>query len=164
MNQEFLTKKSPGILAMYWSVLIFLAVMLVGVPIWSQDDMSSMEITVFRAAFSIITIFFMVVLYRIYHMHYAVKNGEIIIHGAFNKNVVKISDIDEIKRSPVRMGIRLWGGSFVGGRYYLPGIGKAWVAITNFEDGVLLTTRDKEHYLITPQNPDQFIEIINKSK
>lgn len=154
---EFFTNKSKGILAMYWSIPIFLTVMLIGIPYWSKDDMSSLEANVFRLAFAIVLIWFIIVLYRIYNMRYLVKNGEITIFGAFNKNVVKLSDIEEIKRSSIPFGIRLWGGSFVGGRYYLPGIGKAWVSMTNFEDGVLITTHNKEHYLITPQNPDQFI-------
>lgn len=163
MNQEFTTRKSKGILAMYWSIPIFLAVLLAGVPRWSQDDMSSFEINVFYVVFAFVLAWSAYLLYRIYHMRFLVKNGEITIFGAFNKNVIKISEITEIKRTAIPMGIRLWGGSFVGGRYYIPGIGRAWVAMTNFEDGVLINTRNKEHYVITPQNPDQFIEIINSN-
>ena len=160
---EFTTRKSKGILAIYWGGLIFLVVLLTGTSRWSQDDMSPLETNVFYAVFAVVIVFFIYLLYRIYHMRYLIKNGEITIHGAFNNNVVKISDITEIKKTAIPTGIRLWGGSFMGGLYYLPGIGKAWVAMTNFEDGVLITTRNKKHYVVTPQNPDQFIDTVKTS-
>jgi hypothetical protein len=50
----------------------------------------------------------------------------------------------------------------MGGYYYFPNVGRAFVAITNFKDGVLIRTQHG-NYLITPKNPENFIESIIKT-
>lgn len=147
---------------MYWGILVFLLFMLFGVPFFAREEMKDNEQYIFYAVFSVLFIWFCWILYKIYKMNYELNNDCLIIHGAFNKNILEIHAIEKIELSVIPFGIRLFGGSFVGGRYYLPGIGKAWVAMTNFKDGVLIKTRDDENYLITPSNPNQFIEDINK--
>ena len=163
MEKIYTTIKSKGIMALYWFSLAFVLFMMLGVPGLSKDDMSGNDQNIFYAVFGILFIWLCYIIYRIYNMNYVISNGEITIHGAFNKNIVKISEIEEIKRSPIPFGIRLFGGSFVGGRYYLPGIGKAWVAMTNFKDGVLIKTRSGVNYVITPKNPDEFIKDLNNN-
>lgn len=49
---------------------------------------------------------------------------------------------------------------FLGVRYYLPGIGHATVVMSNFDDGVLIRTKKGNNYVITPQEPLKFIDII----
>jgi len=162
MNKIYTTTKSVGILIIYWGILIFLLFLLIGVPFLARGDMKANEKYIFYIVFSILFIWFCWILYKVYKMNYELINDRLIIHGAFNTNTVHIHNIEEMKLSAIPFGIRLFGGSFVGGRYYLPGIGKAWVAMTNFKDGVLIKTRDKENYIITPTHPKQFIEDINK--
>lgn len=162
MNKTYTTIKSIGILLLYWGILAFLLIMLIGVPFFARDDMKSNERLLFYIVFTLLFIWFCWIIFKVYNMNYELVNDRLIIHGAFNTNTIHIHNIEEIKLSAIPFGIRLFGGSFVGGRYYLPGIGKAWVAMTNFKDGVLITTRDQENYVITPANPKQFIEDINK--
>lgn len=162
MNKIYTTKKSIAILAMYWGLLVFLIFMLFGVPYFAQEEMKSNDQSLFYAVFSLIFIWFCWILYKIYKMNYELINDRLIIHGAFNKNVIHIHTIEKIDKSPIPIGIRIFGGSYIGGRYYLPGIGKAWVAMTNFKDGVLIKTRNQENYIITPEHPQQFIDDIKK--
>lgn len=44
----------------------------------------------------------------------------------------------------------------------MPGIGKAWVTMGNFQDGVLISTKKGKHYVITPQEPLKFIETVKR--
>jgi hypothetical protein len=52
------------------------------------------------------------------------------------------------------------GASLYSGRFYLLGLGWARAIITNLNDGVLITTKDKKYYLITPSNPEKFIKLL----
>ncbi|MBU1148738.1 PH domain-containing protein, partial [Patescibacteria group bacterium] len=150
MNQEFLTKKSKGILALYWAIPIFMVALMIFVPFFSDEEMSRAEKMAFWVIFGALTIWFLIMIYRIYHMRYLINNGELTIYGPFFKIKLRLSDITEIKRAPLPAGTRLWGSSFVGGRYYIPVIGKTWMAMTNFQDGVLINTEKGGHYFITP--------------
>lgn len=165
MNERniYLSNRSAGIMAMYWAVIVFLVFMMIGVPYFAREEMMQGEQYIFYMVFTGILLMFSWIMYRIYNMKYVVENNEITVHGAFNTNVIKIYEITDIKRTPIPFGFRLWGGSFIGGRYYIPGVGKAWVAMTNFKDGVLITTRDGEHYVITPDNPDEFIKQVSNN-
>jgi hypothetical protein len=72
---------------------------------------------------------------------------------------VPVETIESAQRTLIPFGIRLFGASGYGGYYYFPNVGRAFVAITNFKDGVLIKTK-RGNYLITPKNPENFIESI----
>jgi hypothetical protein len=74
---------------------------------------------------------------------------------------IPLETIESMERTLIPFGIRLFGASGYGGYYYFPNVGRAFVVITNFKDGVLIKTK-KGNYLITPKNPDDFIESIRK--
>ncbi len=163
MEKIYTTIKSKGILSIYWFSLIFVLFMMLGTPYLANEGMSGNDQNVFYIVFVIIFIWLCYIIYRINKIRYVINNNEITIHGAFNKNIIKINEIEEVRRSPIPFGIRLFGGSFIGGRYYFPGIGKAWVVMTNFKDGVLIKTHAEENYVITPKDPDEFIKDIRNN-
>ena len=68
-----------------------------------------------------------------------------------NKRIY-LKDIASVKRTFIPFGLKLFGASFHGGYYYIPKLGRAFLTITNFNDGVLIKTR-KENYIITPETP-----------
>jgi hypothetical protein len=74
---------------------------------------------------------------------------------------IPMDTVESIQRSPIPFGFRLFGASFYGGHYYLPGVGKAFMVITNFRDGVLIKAKHG-NYVITPRNPDDFIVNMRK--
>lgn len=159
---EFKTRRSTGIMVMYWSIIVFFVFMMLGVPYFAREEMKDNEQIIFYVVFSILLVAFLWLIYRIYTMKYVIEQDELKIYGAFNVNKVKIYEIEEIKRTPIPYAFRLYGGTFIGGRYYIPGVGKAWVAMTNFTDGVMISTQKGEHYVITPINPDDFIDTIKR--
>jgi len=72
---------------------------------------------------------------------------------------INIKNIKNVRRTLIPFGMRLLGASFHGGCYYIPGLGKAFMAITNFKDGIIIET-EKEEYIITPSKPENFMEEI----
>jgi len=118
---------------------------------------NTLFVTAFFGVFSVVIIVIAFTIKRAYGMKFSLTKDRLVIHGIFKKNVIKRSDIVSVEKVPIPFGFRLFGASFLGGWYYLPGIGKAWVTMGNFRDGVLITTREKSHYVITPRNPMEFI-------
>jgi hypothetical protein len=74
---------------------------------------------------------------------------------------IPLETIESIQRTLIPFGIRLFGASGYGGYYYFPSVGRTFMVITNFRDGVLIKTK-QSNYLITPKNPDEFIESIRR--
>ena len=74
---------------------------------------------------------------------------------------VSLETFESAERTLIPFGIRLFGATGYGGYYYFPNIGRTFMVITNFRDGVLIKTR-VGNYLITPENPEEFIGIIRR--
>jgi len=70
---------------------------------------------------------------------------------------IPYEDIESVERTLIPMGWKLGGASFHGGYYRIPGLGRAFLAITNMGDGVLIRTQSM-NYIISPSEPDDFID------
>ena len=102
----------------------------------------------------------------IYRTRYIVTDNELIIKTSSiigGSKTIPLNTITSAKRTLIPFGFRLFGASFHGGHYYIPSIGRAFVAITNFRDGILIKTPNN-NYIITPNNPDNFMENIEKNR
>ena len=159
-EMTFTARLSKWITGMYWSIFVFLIFMLVAVPLLAE--MSPWEKVPFLAVFLAVLAIFIFIMLKAYRMRFTIEKNRIIVSGVFKENRIKISDIKSINKGPIPAGVRLFGASFLGGLYYLPGIGKAWVTMGNFQDGVLISTKKGKHYVITPQEPLKFIQIVKK--
>ena len=156
----FTPRLSKWIAVMYWSILAFLIFMLVAMSFLAE--MSFWEEVLFLVVFLAVLVMFIFIMVKAYRMRFTIEKNRIIVRGVFKKNRIKISDIKSIDKVPIPAGVRLFGASFLGGWYYLPGIGKAWVTMGNFQDGVLISTKKDKHYVITPQEPLKFIQTVKK--
>ncbi len=159
-EMTFTPRLSKWIAGMYWSILAFLIFMLVAVSFLAE--MSFWEEVLFLVVFLAVLVMFIFIMVKAYRMRLTIEKNQIIVNGVFKENRIKISDIKSIDKVPIPAGIRLFGASFLGGLYYLPGIGKAWVTMGNFQDGVLISTQKDRHYVITPQEPLKFIQTVKK--
>ena len=100
----------------------------------------------------------------IYRTRYVVTNDELIIKTSSiigGSKTIPLNTITSAERTLIPFGVRLFGASFHGGYYYLPSLGRAFMVITNYRDGVLIKAKNG-NYVITPSNPDNFIETINQ--
>ena len=99
----------------------------------------------------------------IYRTRYIVTENELSIQTSSiigGSKTIPPNTITSAQRTLIPFGFRLFGASFHGGHYYIPTIGRAFIAITNFHDGILIKTRNG-NYVITPSNPDNFVANIN---
>ena len=105
-------------------------------------------------------------MYAIHRTTYILTENELSLKAprliGGNKRI-PIETIESIQRTLVPFGVRLFGASFYGGYYYLPNVGKAFMVITNFRDGVLIKAQHG-NYVITPIKPEDFMESIKKMK
>ena len=98
----------------------------------------------------------------IFRTRYVLTESELVLEASSligGTKRIPLETIQSLQRTLIPFGIKLVGASFHGGHYYIPSIGRAFVAITNFRDGFLLKITNG-NYVITPSNPDNFIETI----
>ena len=156
----FKSKVSKWIAGLYWAILIFLAVMFIGIPLFAS--MTFFDKIIFVIAFFIVFLIIVFTLFRAYRLSFVISKDRLLIGGLLKKHEIMFSDIKDAKKVPIPFGFRLFGASFLGGRYYLPGVGNATVAMSNFDDGVLISTKKGYNYVITPINPLKFIDDMKK--
>lgn len=102
-------------------------------------------------------------LISIYRTKYIITGNELIIKATKligGSKRIRLEDIISAERTLIPFSIRLLGASLYGGYHYIPGLGRAFMTMTNFNDGVLLRTVHG-NYIITPREPERFIENIN---
>lgn len=126
--------------------------------------MSIWERNLLTIVFFIIAIIFIWIFKRAYNMEFKISQGKLTIRGVFKTHNIPLTDIEKCGRSPIPFGIRIFGASGLGGWYYLPGIGRTWVSMGNFSDGVLIITKNQKRFVITPMNPDKFVNEIKNQK
>ena len=106
------------------------------------------------------------VLASLYRTRYVVTDSELVLEASSliggNKRI-PLETIESVQRTLIPFGFRLFGASFYGGYYYFPGVGRAFMVITNYRDGVLIKAANG-NYVITPSNPDDFIESVKPPK
>lgn len=102
----------------------------------------------------------------IYRTKYILTDEELIIKTTRligGSKSIRLRDVVTSETLFIPFGIRLFGASFHGGHYYIPKLGRAFMAITNFNDGVLIKTKHG-NFIITPENPENFIESMRLSE
>ena len=104
------------------------------------------------------SVLLVVVTYGFYKTSYVVKNGSLYSWSPFAVINIPIKDIAEIERTRIPFYFKGIGASLYSGRFYVHGLGWVKTIMTNLTDGVLITDRNRKHYLITPSNPDLFIK------
>ena len=108
----------------------------------------------------------LLILASLYRTRYILTNEELIIRTTKligGDKTVPLKTVKSVEKTLIPFGIRLFGASFHGGYYHVPGMGRAFLSITNFKDGLLIKT-DHGTYLITPSDPLDFKETIESRK
>lgn len=156
----FKARMSKWILRFYAFMIAAVMAALAGPAFFIKEIPEEGKIT-FVILFGAILVLFAVIISRAKKMSFAIGD-QLVINGVFGRHKIDFKDISEARRSAIPAGVRLFGASLLGGYYYFPGIGTAWVSMGNFSDGVLITTVQKKRYLITPEDPDKFISLLKE--
>jgi hypothetical protein len=113
-------------------------------------------------ASALVGMIILLILTSLYRTRYILTDEELIIETTKligGGRIIPLETVKSIERTLIPFGIKLFGASFHGGHYYILGMGRAFLTITNFKDGLLIRTRNG-NYLITPSNPLGFKEAI----
>lgn len=108
----------------------------------------------------------LLILASLYRTRYILTNEELIIKTTKligGGKTIPLETVKSIEKTLIPFGVKLFGASFHGGYYHIPGLGRAFLSITNFKDGLLIKT-DQRNYVITPDNPLDFKEAIESRK
>ncbi len=94
----------------------------------------------------------------LYTTRYVVTDDELLIETTRligGRQSIRLTAIEALEPIHIPCGIKVFGASCHGGYYWIPGLGTAFLAITNHDDGLLIST-PTGRYIITPQDPHQF--------
>jgi hypothetical protein len=113
-----------------------------------------------------VEVIMLLILASLYRTRYVLANKELVIETTKLVGVGKtipLETVESVERTMIPFGIKLFGASFHGGHYHIPGLGKAFLSITNFKDGLLIRT-SYGSFVITPSDPLGFKEAIESTK
>ncbi len=115
---------------------------------------------------SIVGLIMLLILLSLYRTKYILTEGELIVKTTKligGNKTIPLKTVKYVEKTIIPFGVKLFGASFHGGYYYVPSLGRAFLAITNFRDGLLIKTSEGS-YVITPRNPLDFKEAVENRK
>ena len=104
----------------------------------------------------------LLILRSLYRTRYILTDEELVIKTTKligGDKRIPLKTIKSVEKTLIPFGFRLFGASFHGGYYHIPGLGRAFLAITNLRNGLLIKTQ-QGNYIITPKDPERFMKII----
>lgn len=157
---------SKAIALMYEALVIFIAA--VTVFFFYAAFFTPMGIVGIVASIvsAFVGVVMLLILASLYRTRYILTNKELIIKTTKligGGKTVPLETVKSVEKILIPFGVKLFGASFHGGYYYVPGMGRAFLSITNFKDGLLIKT-GHGNYVITPNNPLDFKEVIESRK
>ena len=147
---------------LYGGIVVFIAVLMAFFAL--AGFFTPMGLT--GVAASILLVFvetiMLLLLRSLYRTRYVLTDEELVIKTSKligGSKRIALKTIKSLEATFIPLGVRLFGASFHGGYYRVPGLGNTFLAITNFHDGLLIKTKNK-NYIITPKNRIDFKEAI----
>lgn len=148
-----------GYLLLTVAILILYVAMTLCLPFHSM-----LGILISSIAMVAVVIILATITYFFYRTTYSIKDGRLYSWSPFAKIDVVLKDIAEVEQTRVPLYFKGFGASLYCGRFYVPAIGWTRFIITNLTDGLLIKTKDKKNYLITPSNPNAFAKVLKQKK
>jgi len=149
---------SKYLFGFYIGIFIFVAVMF-GIVVLLTPIMFT--IPAFGGLVILILVIFAYHIYMITKTEYRIEDNELRIRSFYGTKKIPLSEITETKKTLIPAGIKLFGSSFYAGYFYVPSLGKVFMAVTNYSDGILIIA-GKNKFIISPSNPDEFIKQLGK--
>ena len=152
---------SRSILRFYQGITAFIAILILATAYTAFFTLAGLAML--GASFILLVLIlplFIMVLRSINNTKYILQDKELLIDTSSiigGSKRIPFEEIESVERTLIPIGWKLWGASFHGGYYRVPGLGKAFLAITNMGDGVLIKTQSM-NYIISPSEPDDFID------
>jgi hypothetical protein len=148
---------------MYGVLAIFIAILYAVITLETNVRTSPLGLRIFFFGVMFFVLFILgLTAISFYRTEYVISDGILYSWSPFVVIRLKLDNIEKIERTIVPIHIRV-GASLYSGRFYVPSLGWTKSIITNLTDGVLITTKDNKHYLITPSNPDEFVKLLREN-
>ena len=83
----------------------------------------------------------------IYRTKYVLTDTELVLETSSligGSKKIPLDTIQSLQRTLIPFGFKLLGASFHGGYYYLPSLGRAFMVITNYRDGILIKAKKRK--------------------
>ena len=93
----------------------------------------------------------LLLLRSLYQTRYILTDEELVIKTTKligGSKRIFLKTIKSIEATFIPFGVRLFGASLHGGYYQIPGLGRTFLAITNFHDGLLIKTENKNYIIV----------------
>lgn len=146
----------------YLLLTVFIAVLYTAIALWA-NIFSFPYAGIF---FTVVMVFVLVLIgattYSFYKTVYVVKEGFLYSSSPFAVINLGVKDITKIEQTRIPVSFKGFGATLYSGWFYIPALGWTKVIITNLTDGVLITDKNKKHYLITPSNPSSFVKLMRE--
>ncbi|NIM45625.1 MAG: hypothetical protein GTN80_08260 [Nitrososphaeria archaeon] len=161
INRPIISKK---ILGFYVATVIFIAALIVSFA-YLAFSIAPFELIYALIVLIPIEIIMLSILISFRRTEYVLTKEDLLIRTsrliAFTKKKrIPLAIVKSVEKTLIPLGFRLFGASFYGGYYHVPGLGRTFITMTNFNDGILLKTEEGENFIITPSNPKDFIEAV----
>lgn len=158
VNRPVISKKIAG---SYAAVAVFIATLIV-ILAYLSLSVAPIELVFASIALVPVEAVMLSLLVSFHRTEYILTKEELVIRTSrlialTKEKTVPLAKVKSVERILIPFGLRLFGASFYGGHYYIPGLGRAFVTMTNFHDGVLLRTENGS-YIITPRDPEGFMK------
>jgi len=153
---------SEWIGGMYVVLTVFSAALFIVIGFWSGITSEFFLDQIFFFGTMVFVISLLVVITGgLYKTTYVIQNGVLSSWSLFATIKLKLKDIKKVERTLIPFYFRV-GASLYSGIFYIPNVGWTRTIMTNLSDGILITTNDKKHYMITPSNPEKFMKLLKK--
>jgi hypothetical protein len=125
---------------------------------------------IFKYILVLVILIIFLIGFLLHPFKYSISNSKICIHRLIFKKSIEISsilEIKEIKYSQLYVKIRLFGSGGIWGYFGLFNssyYGLIRMNASNLENLILITTKNKKIYVISPNNPQEFINTFNELK
>ena len=153
---------SKAVAWMYGSIVIFIAALIVFFAYASFFTPMGVMGIVASIVLAFVETIMLLILGSLYRTRYVLTDEELVIKTSKligGSKRIALKTIKSLEATFIPLGVRLFGASFHGGYYRVPGLGSAFLAITNFHEGLLIKTKNR-NYIITPKNRMDFKEAI----
>lgn len=160
VNKPKISKAIVTTYAVFIVLTLSLTAFFIGLAVFTPINVVAGVVVSIVLAF--VSLVIILILASIYRTSYVVRDDELIINATRligGPKTIPLKTITSIEKTVIPFGFRLFGASFYGGYCYFPSIGRAFVVITNFADGLIIKT-ERENYIITPRDPMGFKETI----
>lgn len=142
----------------YLLLFAFIALLYITIVISTSILSHVYPVIIFTVVMTLAVVVLGIVAYSFHKTLYVIKDGFLHSWSPFAVINLRLSDITKIEKTRIPFYFKGWGASLYSGFFYIPALGWAKVIMTNLTDGLLITDKNKRHYLITPLNPDAFVK------